>query len=686
MEVNQNNIFFNFQQKKQKVCQLAESALKAGWLNETEYKEIISKIDKDILTIGVIGQMKCGKSTFLNSFLFSRQLLPAATTPMTAALSVITYGDKEGILVEFYSEKEWEELKLLCSRDENEIDDLQMKSSIKAAKELYSKSVSIGNDIPRLLSSTVEDSLDNLIEYVGANGKFVSIVKSVRITLSEEWLKGVEIVDTPGFNDPVISREERTKDFLKRADVVLLMLYAGRAFDATDRDILFDKVRKVGIGKIILAVNKYDIQLSQGESPEAIKGFVVDELRKAIRQNRDESISELLEDIDPILVSAQMALLAKMPLSEINQNADLKFHFNKACDDFGFTTQSQLLELSQISKLEDKVRDLISNQKEEILIRKPINQIFQSANNELDSIKSRLVQLNEEKKYLEIPDVELDVKIANLEKAKHRIERKIQNAEYDFSEAYDETNNKVFRDLQNLADEAKDNCIHIIDTYKKNTLIRKLTARLEYFRDRELPRSLEDASKTIKKSLKDNILQLTEDVEAIVDKYLDDSEEIAEDFRRILIKGLDFNVSTNKEDSTETEGTEEDYSFADVIKLFGKIIISIPVAPYIGISSLFDSRRQEAREMTNDFFGSIDWQNIQYQLQVGKEGFLGALNGDAALTLINNLVGLAQKARDNREEKEKRHAVVVEDIKILENRMNQINDEIMRFKALITNN
>lgn len=57
-------------------------------------------------------------------------------------------------------------------------------------------------------------------------------------------MKGVEIVDTPGFNDPVVSREERTKEFLKRADVVLMMLYAGRAFDSTDRDILLIKSEK----------------------------------------------------------------------------------------------------------------------------------------------------------------------------------------------------------------------------------------------------------------------------------------------------------------------------------------------------------------------------------------------------------------------------------------------------------
>ena len=71
----------------------------------------------------------------------------------------------------------------------------------------------------------------------------------------------MEIVDTPGFNDPIVSREERTKEFLKKADVVLMMLYAGRPFDATDRDIIFKNVAECGIGKD--EVQKSKIQKSK---------------------------------------------------------------------------------------------------------------------------------------------------------------------------------------------------------------------------------------------------------------------------------------------------------------------------------------------------------------------------------------------------------------------------------------
>ena len=264
------NIFEEFQQRKSKVKNLAEAAFEKGWLTQDDYNEIINKLENDTLTIGVIGQMKCGKSTFLNAFLFNDTVLPAATNPMTAALSIITYGKEKDIVAEFYSQDEWANLKMQAERnlgDDPSDSEINMK---QAAMEVYAKSKTIANEIPSLLGKTKIDQFENLIDYVGADGKYVSITKSVTIYYPKEYLKGVNIVDTPGFNDPIVSREERTKSFLKKADVVLLMLYAGRPFDATDRGILFKNVGECGIGKVLLGINKYDIPYENGETEDEI--------------------------------------------------------------------------------------------------------------------------------------------------------------------------------------------------------------------------------------------------------------------------------------------------------------------------------------------------------------------------------------------------------------------------------
>lgn len=674
----EKNIFQDYQDKKVKIQELASEALKAGWLDRDTYDGIIKKINDDTLTIGVIGQMKCGKSTFLNSFLFGRQLLPAATTPMTAALSVITYGKEKAVTAEFYSPNEWEELKALAARDENETSDSQTKSSIKAAKELFEKARPIMSSLSSLLGKTRKDEFENLIEYVGADGKYVSIVKSVRITLPEEWLKGVEIVDTPGFNDPVVSREERTKEFLKKADVVLMMLYAGRAFDATDRDILFDKVRRVGVGKIILAVNKYDIQIAQGESPEEIKENVSEEIRKAMRFYKDESLNELLEDIDPVLVSAQMALLAKMPMTEISADTTLKYHYDKACDDFEISSQQQLLKLSQIRELENKVRDIIVNQKEAILIEKPKNLIFAKANNAIDDIKEALLLLNSKKEELSMPDDELDERINNLEKAQRRIERKIRNAESDLGEAFDEVSSKLFNQLQDIADGVNEECNRIIETYKRETLQRKIKDRLERFETREFPRQLENVKKQLKKSFDEQLYQLTDEISSVLNKYVDDTEELTDQFIRAMKKGLDVEVGNFKRD------TDHKQQNIPSISGYGGLDWLIGMNPFDmifdSVTQIFSNGRDEARILVKSFFKKIDWNGMKNRLKERKNLFISTLGGDTAKELMSQLLEQAKEAKGSKEEKMKKLEATKGEIKEKETALSKLQEDYVKLK------
>ena len=159
------NFFEELQEKKQNLKVLATKAKEYGWIDADREQEIIEKLNNDVLTIGVIGQMKCGKSTFLNSFVFEDDVLPAATTPMTAALSVITYGEDKKIVAEFYTKDEWEEQKVQAMRS---LDDVRgnalEESKVKAAKELVEKSSKLGTKLYDYLGKTQEDSFEHLIE------------------------------------------------------------------------------------------------------------------------------------------------------------------------------------------------------------------------------------------------------------------------------------------------------------------------------------------------------------------------------------------------------------------------------------------------------------------------------------------------------------------------------------------
>ena len=63
------------------------------------------------LKIGIVGQVKAGKSSFLNALLFDGQdILPHAATPMTAALTRIVYSNEPYARVTYYGRKDWDDI------------------------------------------------------------------------------------------------------------------------------------------------------------------------------------------------------------------------------------------------------------------------------------------------------------------------------------------------------------------------------------------------------------------------------------------------------------------------------------------------------------------------------------------------------------------------------------------------
>ena len=57
------NLFEELQERKQQLVSMIAQATHYGWISAEQQKEMLTKLEQDRLTIGVIGQMKCGKST-----------------------------------------------------------------------------------------------------------------------------------------------------------------------------------------------------------------------------------------------------------------------------------------------------------------------------------------------------------------------------------------------------------------------------------------------------------------------------------------------------------------------------------------------------------------------------------------------------------------------------------------------
>lgn len=573
------NIFQELQEKKQRLLTFAHKAVEFGWIAKTKasatdktiisLEEIVEKIEKDTLTIGVIGQMKCGKSTFLNSFVFEEDILPAATTPMTAALSVITYGEKERLVAEFYTADEWAEQQQQAARSLSDVANSLDESKVKAAKELVAKATKLGNSLDSYLGKTKEDEFSNLIEYVGADGKFVSITKAVTIYYPKDYLKGVEIVDTPGFNDPIVSREERTKEFLRKADVVLMLLYAGRPFDATDRDIIFQHVRQCGIGKVLIGINKYDIPYCSDVNPEdenQIKDYVKDEIRKACRACNDNTLVEILEEAEPIPLSAEMALLSRLPMSRITNSESLNFAWNRHCSNFGISTQQEMREWSRIDDLIKAIKEVINKEKTEILFSKPFNSVCAAGEKKRFSNESELHLIQNKIDLLSMPDSEVEEREENLAKAHRRISKKIDSLGEDIEANLNDSLRKGKNELEDTVAGVCDKANRIVDELKIFQGFDDIRPKIEQeFQrcDRTLKRIVDDIARSSKKVIKKCAEDFFDAIQEEMNKRFPDIKS------KELVKSMEnkvyFDIESNEQLSptnTNSENGIGDYLFA----------------------------------------------------------------------------------------------------------------------------
>ncbi len=55
---------------------------------------------------------------------------------------------------------------------------------------------------PRIQANSLEELNQKLLQFVGADGKYMPYTKAVRISLNNPNLKDLEVIDTPGVNDP----------------------------------------------------------------------------------------------------------------------------------------------------------------------------------------------------------------------------------------------------------------------------------------------------------------------------------------------------------------------------------------------------------------------------------------------------------------------------------------------------
>ncbi len=150
----------------------------------------------------------------------------------------------------------------------------------------------------RIQANSLEELNQKLLQFVGANGKFMPYTKAVGISLNNPNLKDLEVIDTPGVNDPIASREERTKALLKDCHVVFIVSPSNQFLTDSDMD-LFDRVsNKEGLQEIYFVASQTDsavcspseVQNSRHHLPTALENA-----QKALSSSLNKTMEALIQ-------------------------------------------------------------------------------------------------------------------------------------------------------------------------------------------------------------------------------------------------------------------------------------------------------------------------------------------------------------------------------------------------------
>ncbi|MBD2460504.1 dynamin family protein [Oscillatoria sp. FACHB-1407] len=333
---------------------------KLGLEREIEDISTASKnLKKGVFRLLVLGDMKRGKSTFLNA-LIGENLLPSDVNPCTALLTILKYGAEKTVTIHFNDGKPPERI---------DFKDFKQRYTIppEEAKELEQKKQQAFPDVSHAV-----------VEYP--------------LPLLE---KGVEIVDSPGLNDTE-ARNALSLGYINNCHAILFVLRASQPCTMAERRYLENYIKDRGLS-IFFLINAWD-QVKEGlidPDDAAELAEAENKLRKVFHANLAEyCVVDGVNVYDERVfeISAITALRRRIK----DANADLEgtgfTPFIRSLNTF-LTQERAIAELRQGRTL---ARQAQTRVKEAIDRRIPLlNQTVQELKQRIQSVEPQFAQLSE---------------------------------------------------------------------------------------------------------------------------------------------------------------------------------------------------------------------------------------------------------------------------------------------------
>lgn len=280
-----------------------KQSIEVPLLNE-KLDAMLLRLQNQRFSIGITGVMNAGKSTMLNALL-GQEVLGTSVVPETANLTLIKYAKEPYAVVNFWNAKEWHKIE-------------EGAKSLKSLEAFVAESKAhFGTQFSTWITPQGESqtiAVNDLALYTSAkhSDKKCNLVKSVELYTDLKFVQdGVQIVDTPGLDDPVVQREEITLEYLSECDLMIHLMNAAQAATQKDVDFIIDALLYRHVAQLLIVITRIDA-IKEKELEEVINYTKRSIEARLKEQNKGAKLDEVIAKIVFIPIAGKLALMHKL--------------------------------------------------------------------------------------------------------------------------------------------------------------------------------------------------------------------------------------------------------------------------------------------------------------------------------------------------------------------------------------
>jgi predicted GTPase len=370
--MSKSNPYTELEKRFSSVQQGMQSLLKIA--QESDQSEIARRLQvaydrsrERVFRVAIAGEFSTGKSTLINALL-GKALLPTALEACTAVVTRIRRAEEDeepGVLVTF------------------------SRSGTRRVEE---------------------EALRSSLTFQGQAGDDFPVEAEVLLPAGTFLDHGIEIVDTPGVNDPEARGEQVTLGFLPKADAIIFVTHAARAFKESEIDFLRDRIGDQDRGRVLFVVNACDL-IEEDEDREDLRKRAHQLLHEkygrfqthllsardglAAREKNDDrgwdlsGLFSLAEQLNQLLVRERgEGELLKAQTLAINFRSEMQRKIEDSVADLGLDEE---IRSRRASRVQEAIQYLENSEKEaQVLVRERFQQLSDAVKSQIDSETSGL--------------------------------------------------------------------------------------------------------------------------------------------------------------------------------------------------------------------------------------------------------------------------------------------------------